>query len=88
MGILILFISFSKLKPPVFFSTSLFEACASIVYVFLVCVSLVSTIFVRATCFSIRGLVTTSSLSLFLDRIFLGGTLVVLVSLGLKLYFC
>jgi hypothetical protein len=88
MGILILFSSFSKLKPPVVFSISLVVACASLFYVFLVCVALVSTVLVRAACVSTSGLVTTASFALFLDKIFFGGTLVVFVSLGLKLYFC
>jgi hypothetical protein len=88
MGILILFISFSKLKPPGFFLNSLFEACAFVFFVFFVCVDQVSTVLVWADCFSTSGLVTTGSFILFLDKIFFGGTLVAFVSLGLKIYFC
>jgi hypothetical protein len=55
MGILILLSSFSKLKPPVVFSFSMVEACASIFFVFLVYVSLVSTVFVREACFLTSG---------------------------------
>jgi hypothetical protein len=60
MGILILFISFSKLKSPVSFSLSLVEVCASIFSAFLVCVALVSTILVWAVFFSTSGLATTA----------------------------
>jgi hypothetical protein len=85
MGILILLSSFSKLKPLVVFSISLVGACASILSILLVCVSLVSTVFVWETCVSTRGLVTTTSFALFLDKIFFGGTFVGFVYLGLKI---
>jgi len=87
MGILILFSSFYKLKPPVVFSIYLVVACASLFSTFLVCISLVSTFLVRATCVSTSGLVRTASFSLFLDKIFFVGTLVGFISPGLKLYY-
>jgi hypothetical protein len=87
MRILILLSLISKLKPSIDFLISLAGACAFIFSSVLVCVSLVSTGFVRATCVSTSGLVTTASFALFLDKIFFGGTFVGFFSLGLKSYF-
>jgi hypothetical protein len=52
MGILILFILFSKLKPLDVFSHYLVEVHVSIFFSFLVCVDLVSTILAWENCFS------------------------------------
>jgi hypothetical protein len=68
MGILILLILFSKLKPLIVFSIYRVGACASIFSGFLVCVSLVSSSFFRASCVSTSGLVAVASFVLFLDK--------------------
>jgi hypothetical protein len=76
------------MKLLVVFFTSPFESCASVFSIFFVCVDHFLTVLVWADCFSTSGLVTTASFSLFLEKIFYVGTLVLFVSLGRKLKFC